>query len=156
MFFRFALPAAAGLTLVAVSACGGASAGAGPAATTTRVLNVGSSSFGDMIIDGGGRTVYLFEADSGTQSTCSGECALTWAPVVVSGAPQTVASAMQSLVGTTARSDGSTQATYAGHPLYYYSGDTKAGDTNGEGLNSFGAGWDMLTPAGAKIEKPGS
>jgi predicted lipoprotein with Yx(FWY)xxD motif len=156
MFIRFALPAAAVLTLVAVSACGSASAGGAPAGPTTRLLNVGSSSLGAMIIDDSGRTVYLFEADSGVQSTCSGECALTWSPVIVSGAPQAVASAMQSLVGTTARGDGSTQATYAGHPLYYYTGDAKAGDTNGEGLNSFGAGWDMLTPAGAKIEKTGS
>lgn len=57
---------------------------------------------------------------------------------------------------TSQRSDGTTQVLYKGHPLYAYAGDPMAADTNGEGLNSFGAGWDVLTPAGKKIEKPGS
>jgi predicted lipoprotein with Yx(FWY)xxD motif len=64
--------------------------------------------------------------------------------------------ASASLLGTTARSDGTTQVTYNGHPLYYFVGDTKAGDTMGEGSTAFGAGWDVLSPAGDKIEKSGS
>jgi predicted lipoprotein with Yx(FWY)xxD motif len=62
---------------------------------------------------------------------------------------------MQSLLTTTQGGGGTKQVVYNGHPLYYYAGDTKAGDTNGEGLNSFGAGWDVVSPAGKKIEKPG-
>jgi predicted lipoprotein with Yx(FWY)xxD motif len=61
---------------------------------------------------------------------------------------------MQSLLSTTPRADGTTQVVYNGHPLYSYSGDTKAGDTNGEGVTAFGAGWDVVSPAGKKIEKP--
>jgi predicted lipoprotein with Yx(FWY)xxD motif len=62
---------------------------------------------------------------------------------------------MQSLLSTSQRGDGTMQVVYNGHPLYYYVGDTKAGDTNGEGLQAFGAGWDVVSPAGNKIEKPG-
>jgi predicted lipoprotein with Yx(FWY)xxD motif len=62
---------------------------------------------------------------------------------------------MQSLLSTSLRGDGTMQIVYNGHPLYYFSGDTKAGDTNGEGLTAFGAGWDVVNPAGDKIEKPG-
>ncbi len=63
--------------------------------------------------------------------------------------------ATQSLLGTTMRTDGAAQVTYNGHPLYKFSGDTKPGDTTGEGNTGFGAGWDVVSPAGAKIEKPG-
>jgi predicted lipoprotein with Yx(FWY)xxD motif len=59
-------------------------------------------------------------------------------------------------VGTTVRGDGATQVTYHGHPLYYFISDAKPGDTNGEGSTAFGAGWDVLSPSGDKIEKPGS
>lgn len=62
---------------------------------------------------------------------------------------------MLSLLSTSPRGDGTQQVVYDGHPLYYFSGDTKAGDTNGEGVNAFGAGWDVVSPAGNKIEKPG-
>jgi predicted lipoprotein with Yx(FWY)xxD motif len=61
----------------------------------------------------------------------------------------------QSLLGTTRRANGSMQITYAGHPLYRYAGDTKPGETSGEGLQDFGAGWDVLSAAGKKIEGDG-
>ena len=187
MHLRFALPGAALMTLIVVSACGSSStpvsssssssapatstpASSPPAAAvatstpsaatgatqTGSVVNVGSSSFGPMIIDGQGRTLYLFEADTTTKSTCSGQCAQNWPPFTTTGTPTAMGGAMQSLIGTTIRSDGSTEVTYNGHPLYFFVGDSKPGDTNGEGLMAFGAGWDMLTPAGAKIEKSGS
>jgi predicted lipoprotein with Yx(FWY)xxD motif len=59
------------------------------------------------------------------------------------------------MLATTMRSDGTNQVTYNGHPLYYFAGDSKPGDVTGEGNNSFGAGWDVVSPAGAKIEAPG-
>jgi predicted lipoprotein with Yx(FWY)xxD motif len=62
---------------------------------------------------------------------------------------------MQTLLSTSQRAEGTMQVVYNGHPLYYYSADTKAGDTKGEGLNAFGAGWDVVSTAGKKIEKPG-
>jgi len=165
------LPAAAGASLLLISACGsstdtGTSSSAVAASTTTTssatsqaqgaVITVGTSSLGPMIVDSRGLTLYLFEADTGTSSTCSGACAQTWPPLLTKGAPQAGNGASAAQLGTTARADGTTQVTYGGHPVYYYAGDTKPGDTSGEGINSFGAGWDMLTPAGQKIEKPGS
>jgi len=67
-----------------------------------------------------------------------------------------VAGVSMSLLGTVKRADGTVQVTYAGHPLYYFVGDTKPGDIKGEGSQAFGAGWDLISPAGKKIEKPGS
>jgi predicted lipoprotein with Yx(FWY)xxD motif len=61
----------------------------------------------------------------------------------------------QSLLSTSRRGDGTTQVVYNGHPVYYFAGDTKPGDTSGEGLTAFGAGWDVVSPAGIKIEKMG-
>ena len=60
------------------------------------------------------------------------------------------------LLGNTTRSDGGTQLTYAGHPLYRYAGDQSPGDTNGQGLTQFGGGWDVVSPAGHKIEGDGA
>ena len=103
-----------------------------------------------------GKSLYLFEADSGTQSTCSGACAQAWPPLTTNGAPKAASTASPSLLGTTARSDGTTQVTYSGHPLYHFAGDNKPGDTNGEGSTAFGAGWDVLSPTGGKIEAQAS
>ena len=126
-----------------------------PAATGTEI-QVGSSRLGQILVDSKGRTVYLFVADSGATSSCnSAACVQYWPPVLTAGAPSAGAGADPALLGTTQRKDGTAQVTYAGHPLYYFAGDTKAGDTNGEGLDAFGAGWDVVNPMGNKIEKPG-
>jgi predicted lipoprotein with Yx(FWY)xxD motif len=95
-------------------------------------------------------TVYLFEADRGGVSTCSGECASVWPPV--SGHPQASGQAVSSHLGTITRADGTTQVTYYGHPLYLYSKDKDDGDTYGQGIKSFGAGWYVLTPSGNKVD----
>ena len=106
-------------------------------------------------MDGSGRTLYLFEADTSNVSTCSGACAQSWPPFVTTGAPQVGAGMNLALVGTTTRSDGAKQVTYNGHPLYYFAGDTQAGDTKGENLHAFGADWYVVSPAGDKVEPPG-
>jgi predicted lipoprotein with Yx(FWY)xxD motif len=102
------------------------------------------------------RAVYLFEKDTGTTSSCYGACAGTWPPVLTTGSPLTGSGATASLLGTAKRTDGTTQVTYAGHPLYYFAGDQNPGDISGEGSQSFGAGWDLIAPAGKKVEKPGA
>jgi predicted lipoprotein with Yx(FWY)xxD motif len=84
-------------------------------------------------------------------STCSGECAQDWPPETTSGAPHAAGSAKAALLGTTKRSDGTTQVTYAGHPLYRFEGDTKAGQANGQGSSAFGAPWLVVAPGGAAI-----
>ena len=144
----------------ALAACGTAAANYGGGAAQSSqsgsaTISVRGSSLGQILVDGTGRTLYLFEADTGMQSTCSGACAQAWPPLTTNGAPKAAGSASLSLLGTTTRSDGTTQATYSGHPLYYFVSDTKPGDTNGEGSTAFGAGWDVLSPTGGKIEKTG-
>jgi len=145
----------------ALAACGTAATnyGGGTApssASGAATISVAGSSLGQILVDAKGKTLYLFEADSSTQSTCSAACAQAWPPVTTTSAPKAASSASPSLLGTTKRSDGTTQVTYSGHPLYSFVGDAKPGDTNGEGSTAFGAGWDVLSPTGAKIEKPGA
>jgi len=89
--------------------------------------------------------------DMGTQSECTGACASAWLPLRRTGKPTVGGGANASLVGTTMRSDGSPQVTYAGHPLYLFSGDQNPGDTNGEGLVAYGASWYAVSPAGNQI-----
>ena len=109
------------------------------------------ASLGKILVDGNGRTVYLFVADTGTASTCYTSCATIWPPVLTAGAPKAGAGAQGSLLGTTARTDGTTEVTYAGHPLYYFIKDKKPGDTTGQGVNGFGALWWVLSPSGVAM-----
>jgi predicted lipoprotein with Yx(FWY)xxD motif len=115
-------------------------------------VGVGKSSLGRIVVDGKGRTLYLFEKDKTRRSTCYGQCAKYWPPLLTHGKPVAKAGAKQSLLGMTRRADGSRQVTYAGHPLYRFVEDTKRGQTKGEGSRAFGAGWDAVSPAGKKIE----
>jgi predicted lipoprotein with Yx(FWY)xxD motif len=98
------------------------------------------------------RTVYLFAADKGPTSTCSGGCAEVWPPLTTSGSPKATGGAHSADLGTITRSDGTKQVTYKGHPLYYYVGDPKSGDTSGQGISSFGAAWYVLSPSGNEVK----
>ncbi|MFE5209438.1 hypothetical protein [Streptomyces sp. NPDC056600] len=108
---------------------------------------------GKILADGQGRTLYLFEADTSTKSTCDGACAGAWPPLTTQGAPKAGPGVDASKLSTTTRDDGKKQVVYNGHPLYSYKGDGAAGDTNGQGLDQFGAKWFVLDAAGKKIEK---
>jgi predicted lipoprotein with Yx(FWY)xxD motif len=118
------------------------------------VVSTAKTSLGRILVTSNGRTLYLFEKDRNGKSACSGQCAVFWPPLITSGKPIVTGGARASLIGTTRRADGRLQVTYNHHPLYTFVKDTKAGQTNGEGVNAFGAGWDAMSPAGAKIEKP--
>src|SRR5216684_763832 len=116
---------------------------------TGTAINVGSTKLGEVLVDSNGQTVYLFLADRGPTSSCnSASCVQYWPPVLTDGAPQAGAGANASLLGTTMRADGSTQVTYAGHPLYRFISDKKAGDVTGQGVNGFGARWYVVSPSG--------
>jgi predicted lipoprotein with Yx(FWY)xxD motif len=154
VLFTLLVPFALAACGTAASGYGGGSAPSSSAGAAT--ISVRASSLGQILVGGNGKTLYLFEADTSTQSTCSGACAQAWPPLTTNGGAKAAGSASQSLLGTTSRSDGTTQVTYSGHPLYYFVNDTKPGDTTGEGSTAFGAGWDVLSPAGDKIEKSGS
>ena len=111
-----------------------------------------TSSLGTFLVDGNGRALYLWDADHGSMSTCSGACAQAWPPVTTTGTPKASGAVKASLLGTTKRADGSSEVTYAGHPLYTFAGDTQAGQTNGQGSNGFGAPWWVVTPAGKALQ----
>jgi predicted lipoprotein with Yx(FWY)xxD motif len=124
-----------------------ASGGASSAATVSAT----STSLGMVLVDGSGRTLYLFEKDQPNQSACTGACAAAWPVDQSSGTPKAGSGAKASLLGTIKRGDGSTQVTYNKHPLYYYSGDSQPGQQNGQGVNAFGATWFAVTPAGGAV-----
>jgi predicted lipoprotein with Yx(FWY)xxD motif len=114
-------------------------------------VDVATSGLGQILVDSQGRTLYLFAKDTGTQSECTGACASAWPPLRATGNPTVGGGADASLVASSMRSDGSPQVTYAGHPLYLFSGDQNPGDTNGEGLVAYGASWYAVSPAGDQI-----
>jgi predicted lipoprotein with Yx(FWY)xxD motif len=143
------LTAALALPLTVTACGGGYDASKASAATTVGVASTGG--LGEILVDSQGRTLYLFEKDAGTTSACSGACAIDWPPVTTAGKPTVGDGLSASSVGTTTRSDGRTQITYNGHPLYLFRGDLVAGDAYGQGLNSFGAPWYVVSPAGNEI-----
>lgn len=130
------------------------SANVNVAAKATR-LGAAKSSLGPIVVDGTGRTLYLFERDKNRRSACYGACAQYWPALFSHGKPIARAGVKQSLVGTTRRRNGAMQVTYAGHPLYRYVGDTRPGQTNGAGLQDFGGGWEPISPSGRKVESSG-
>ncbi|WP_307805323.1 COG4315 family predicted lipoprotein [Streptomyces spirodelae] len=155
----FAVTALLGVT--ALGGCsdgdgeGGSSPSPSPTAKNGATVQLRSTDLGKILVDGSGRTIYLFEADKSSKSTCDGGCAQAWPPVVVKGKaePKAGAGVKSGLLGTSKRDDGERQVTYQGHPLYLYAGDDKPGDTNGQALDQFGAEWFVLAPSGKKITK---
>jgi predicted lipoprotein with Yx(FWY)xxD motif len=112
-----------------------------------------SSSLGKILVDAKGRTLYLFEKDKTHRSTCYGQCAKFWPPLLTKGKPLAGSGAKSALLGTTRRTNGSVQVTYAGHPVYRFLEDASPGQTKGEGLKFFGGEWYVVSPAGKKIDK---
>ena len=161
----FSLGALAVISALVLAACGGSSYGgnsspttsskaSAPAATSSAapVVTAKSSSLGTFLVDAKGRTLYLWDADHGAMSTCNGACATDWPPLTTKAAPNAGAGVKASLLGTSKRSDGTQEVTYAGHPLYYFAGDTAAGQSTGQGSAAFGAPWWVVSPAGAAIQ----
>jgi predicted lipoprotein with Yx(FWY)xxD motif len=127
-----------------------------PTASPTSAAGKVTSSSGHLdrafLVDGKGRTLYLFEADTSGKSTCDGGCAKAWPPMTVTSTPKAGGDVRQSLLSTTTRNNGDKQVTYHGHPVYYYKGDSRPGETSGQGLNLFGAKWFVVTPAGNALK----
>jgi predicted lipoprotein with Yx(FWY)xxD motif len=153
-----ALSASGLAVLAAVTAgCGGGSATAassGPPKTASgqaATVGVSSAGIGQILVNSQGHTLYLFKADQGTKSACTGACAAAWPPLLVTGSPTLGKGINASLVGTATRPEGTTQLTYGGHPLYLFSHDQKAGETNGQGVSAFGASWFALNSAGNQV-----
>jgi predicted lipoprotein with Yx(FWY)xxD motif len=149
------------LVALAVAACGGGgqATAASPPKTSSgasATVGVGNSGLGSILVSSSGHTLYLFKADIGTKSACSGACAGAWPPLLAKGTPTVGAGLTASRLGTTVRSDGERQVTYNGHPLYLFVKDQKPGQTTGQGVTAFGAAWFALTPAGNQATAPAS
>ncbi len=148
--------AAVPVVALALAACGssggGSSAATSPGSTSSSgTVDAGSTNLGSILVDSQGRTLYLFQADSGTTSSCTGSCAVAWPPLRATGQPTAGNGVDASMLGTTQRTDGDPQVTYNGHPLYTFVKDTKSGQTTGEGVNAFGGLWYALSPAGDQV-----
>jgi predicted lipoprotein with Yx(FWY)xxD motif len=129
-------------------------ASAGPstsAAAVTVMTRTGSA--GTYLVDGQGKSLYLFVADKGSTSSCEGPCATVWPPLTVADKANAGAGVNAAMLSTSTRTDGAKQVTYAGHPLYYFAADRAAGDTTGQGVNNFGGLWWLVAPNGTAITK---
>jgi predicted lipoprotein with Yx(FWY)xxD motif len=142
-----AVTAAAVFVLVAAAVATATPTARSATVTTAR------TGLGQIVVDGRGRSLYLFEKDAHGRSACSGACAAYWPPLLTSGKSIAIKGAKPSLLGSIRRADGTRQVSYAGHPLYFFAGDAGRGQTNGEGLKDFGAGWYVLAPSGKKIDR---
>jgi predicted lipoprotein with Yx(FWY)xxD motif len=162
----FRLAALALASALVLAACGSSSSsGTSSSSTTTTpssatssprpasVLATKTNSLGTFLVDAKGRALYLWDADHGSMSACNGECATDWPPLTTAGTPTAGGQAKSALLGTTKRSDGSREVTYAGHPLYYFAGDSGPGQTSGQGSDSFGSPWWVVSPGGKAIQK---
>ena len=116
------------------------------------MITTASAAAGQILTDGSGKAVYLWVKDSGGQSACSGACAGAWPPVPAAGTVTATGGAQASDLGTLTRSDGTKEVTYKGHPLYYFVGDSAPGQAHGQGSDSFGAKWWLVSPSGDDIE----
>jgi predicted lipoprotein with Yx(FWY)xxD motif len=146
-----AAAALSGVVLVS-AALGDASSASSPRASKGALVALGKTSLGKVLVDARGRTLYLFEKDKRGRSACYGACATYWPPLVSSAKPRAARGVRASLLGLTKRADGKRQVTYAGHPLYTFSLDRKAGQTSGQGLTDFGGSWNAVAASGREVE----
>jgi predicted lipoprotein with Yx(FWY)xxD motif len=123
---------------------------AAPATGTALSLRT-VGSLGPILAGPNGMTLYMFLSDTAAMSTCNGSCAQNWPPLTTAGAPRAMAGVSQSLLGTISRQDGKMQVTYHGHPLYSFIADSGPGMANGEGLDAFGARWEVINAAGMTV-----
>ena len=114
-------------------------------------LTVHSSAYGQVLFDGRGFVLYAFDKDPRGRSVCRGACAKAWPPYLVRGPLRGRAGVKASLVGTTRRSNGTRQVTYAGRPLYYYVGDKKPRQILCQNVSEFGGLWLVMRPSGKLV-----
>ena len=153
---------AVGLALtMSLAACGdddGAGDGGSPTASAqpsdtaspepaSATVQLADSDLGSILVDGDGMTLYLFESDTGDTSTCTGDCAATWPPLIAE-APTAGEGVDEALLGTTTRDDGEVQVTYDGHPLYGFASDRSPGDTEGQGVGDV---WFVVDASGKAV-----
>jgi predicted lipoprotein with Yx(FWY)xxD motif len=127
---------------------------AGGSGTVYQVTIAQDPALGAFLTGEDGKTLYVLTKDSSGVSTCSGNCATAWPPLTLdTGETVQAGSGVTGTLATLTRADGSVQVTYNGAPLYYFSGDSKAGDTSGQGTNGV---WFVVSPAGGPNMGPGA
>ena len=149
------------LAFAVVGAIAGTAAGSGgtkrgPAVAAASSLGVKRTAVGNTLVDARGRTLYLFQADKPNVSRLSSAGFRVWPAFSATRAPRAAHGVSASKIGLIAGHNGTKQVTYNHHPLYYYVGDQKPGDTHGQGLNQFGALWYVLSPSGNATTKTAS
>ncbi len=124
-----------------------ASSGAATPISTGTAAGVGT-----VLVNSEGMTLYYFQKDQkgSGKSKCEGACAEAWPPLTTAGEAEAMSGVSSSKLGTIERSDGTTQVTYAGWPLYTFVEDKKPGEDNGTDSKAFGASWYPLHPNGQK------
>ena len=132
-----------------------------PPRVAPSVFVASNMALGAILVNPQGRTLYYFVPERGGRIVCTGQCTSVWPTLFATSMAPTAGAALPGQLGIVARASSeqvtyTTQVTYSGHPLYYFVSDSRPGDTNGEGSTAFGAGWDVLSPTGGKIEKSGS
>jgi predicted lipoprotein with Yx(FWY)xxD motif len=137
--------------LLAMAACGSSSSSSSASAGSGTQISVASTSLGSVLTDDQGRVLYMFNPDNRGSSVCYDACAAVWPATLTTGAPTAGTGADASLLGTTKRTDGSSQVTYNKYPLYTFTFDQKAGDTNGQAVKSI---WWVLNAAGVPQQAP--
>ena len=152
----------AALTLALTACGGGGDEGSGTAATAAptttasqetggATVAVANSKLGDILVDADGRTLYAFTKDQGDKSACSGQCATNWP--ALTGTATAGTGAQATLLSTAMQADGNAQVTYDGRPLYYFAGDAKPGDVNGQGVGNV---WFALSASGDLVKAKAS
>jgi predicted lipoprotein with Yx(FWY)xxD motif len=129
------------------------SSGGGAGGGASTVTTMQDPTYGTILTDGQGNTLYLFETDQGTKTSCTTGCSSTWPALTVTGQPTAGAGVDASKLGSAKQDDGSTQVTYNGHLVYRYSGDTAPGQTNGEGI---GGVWFVVSGSGDPVQAGGA
>ena len=161
---RITFAGIAAVAVLAVAGCGSSDSSADGATTAAPAdppasaaaakgprIKVVDSDYGQILSNGRGRALYLFTADTGKGSNCSGDCATAWPPYVVKSKPVAGEGVKAGKIGTTTRSDGRLQATYAGHPVYYYVSDNEPGEVLCQAVNEFGGYWYVVRASGQAV-----
>jgi predicted lipoprotein with Yx(FWY)xxD motif len=162
---KILIPAVLGL--IACTGCGGSDKQAGGQETTKAeaptvakpttakptTVKVMRTRYGQILVDGRGRALYLFTRESGPTARCYGSCASAWPAFGAGGSVRAGTGASRHLIGTTHRRDGTRQVTYAGHPLYYYVTDRRPGQVTCQNVDEYGGTWLVVAPGGTAIRR---
>ena len=138
------------LTVLSAVSTAALAAAAIAMASSMATIHTAHTKIGTVLVSSNGHTLYLLQGDSAPHFECTGKCLAFWPPLMATGKVTVAGGANASLVGTVKRGSGK-QVTYKGHPLYWFANDSKAGQTNGEGIELSGKYWWALGPSGAPV-----